>query len=612
MADILEYVDYNVKLDIIKDYKPKEDIVFVQNNRDSAKMSFTFTKNNKAINMSDVTEVVMAFHKPDGTLVWQGGATPVDPANGVYLVVLRTQVLAAIGKVLCHGHFLMGGKVIETRQMFFQVEKSFMSDSTVESTDDFPLIYDAIEAAKLFEGVDVPGIISAGERADTAINGLKAKATVINVSGHTLFNSNDVSVAINDIIKTCPANSYIYLEHGAWRGRTIELTTRKSFTLDIKGSVELVTDKSLFRVKNNLPMVINLETALVNVATAGTGTSCLEVWESYHGTFNIKSIQNFDTGIALVPNKVTTVGNEGVQYCKFNFDQIRANSVGILFSCGTSGLPWVNENTFTGGRILGIDGIKFTKGSVQIDPYNNNRFYNVGCEYLSGNAIDIQYASNNNFENFRYEGTAGFYIKETGDCFFNKFRSAYPAPFNKLSSSGKESIYDFTILTSGGAHGAFKRITNNYKNSSDLNFALYDGNIGNTVSYMEGINKPYLDRYAFILRSGNEVIRIPARESSTKYSDNVDFTMDYLYRDTRILSNNKAVTVTIPDKFKYDGAEFRFSTNWNTNDIIFVSETGTEHFRVKNSDGLGTWSAIYIPSKGSFSPLKLTTAVRPF
>ena len=105
---------------------------------------------------------------------------------------------------------------------------------------------------------------------------------------------------------------------------------------------------------------------------------------------------------------------------------------------------------------------------------------------------------------------------------------------------------------------------------------------------------------------------LPCRETKVKEINNTDFTMDYLYKDLRILSNEKVVTITIPDIFLYDSAEFNFSTNWNTNDIVFVSESGAEQFRITNSDGLGTWNVIFIPTRGKFSQLKLTDKFRAF
>ena len=52
-----------------------------------------------------------------------------------------------------------------------------------------------------------------------------------------------------------------------------------------------------------------------------------------------------------------------------------------------------------------------------------------------------------------------------------------------------------------------------------------------------------------------------------------------------------------------------FGTGWNTQDIIFVDENSVEQFRIKNTDGIGTWKAIYSLSYAQFRMFKLTTAV---
>ncbi|MFJ7509867.1 hypothetical protein ACIQW7_10455 [Peribacillus simplex] len=434
------------------------------------------------------------------------------------------------------------------------------------------------------------------------------KVTSINVSSHPLFDPNDISKAINDIALKCPSGSYVFLESGIWKSRTIKIMNNKSFTLDVKGVLELVIDTTLFKIKNNLQFNLNIDYANTGVV----GATCLEINESFHGIFNIKQYQFFDLGIVLAPNKFTTGYNEGIQYCKFNFEQIQAKLVAILFQCGTSSLPWVNENTFIGGRILGGSGIKFVKGSAQIDPYNNNKFYNIGCEGLSGNAIELQFSHNNSFENLRIEQVKGLYIKEAEDCKFNIFRFSIPIPDSKLDMKGRESVCDFPILTESGVHIAYKRLTNTYADGKDFNLSLYN-NVPSIYGLAHGeYAKPLFNRYLAILRNGLETINIPCREVTTTYIDNINFTMAYMYRDMRILSNKSTVIINIPNKFKYDGAEFHFSTNWNTNPIIFLDENGVEQFRITKNNGIGTWHVMYVARRGSFSNLKVTSEYRAF
>ncbi|MFK4391697.1 hypothetical protein ABH916_003625 [Peribacillus frigoritolerans] len=435
-------------------------------------------------------------------------------------------------------------------------------------------------------------------------------ARVINVSSHPLFDENDISTSLNDIILNCSANSCIFLESGSYKSKRVNIMVNKAITLNLKGNIELISDNSLFRVKNNIS---SLKLDVDYVSTSVVGSVCLEVYESYHGNYNLTRLQGFDIGIALVPNKVTSGYNEGVQYCKFNFDYMNCITGGILLQAGNNSLPWVNENTFTGGRILGRYGVKFVKGSTQIDPYNNNKFYNIGCEGIKGNAIDLAFAKNNTFENFRFENVNGYYIQESSESAFNHFTMAIGINVDKLSIKGKESIFDFPILSRDGVQIAYKRFTNNYKNSQDFNLSLYDVNVGVGLSHGENNKNPFFHRYALILRDGNDIMNIPSRELYTAYIDNnPTFKMKYLYKDLRVLSNINKVTITIPNKFKYDGAEFYFSTSWNTNPIIFEDENTIEQFRISNSDGNGTWQAMYVARCNSFTKVKITSEFRPF
>ncbi|MFJ7509865.1 hypothetical protein ACIQW7_10440 [Peribacillus simplex] len=435
------------------------------------------------------------------------------------------------------------------------------------------------------------------------------KAKVINVTSHPLFNEKDISIALNDIISTCSSNSYIYLESGSYKSKRVNIMVNKAMTINLKGNIELISDTSLFRVKNNLSLKLDVDFMSTSVA----GSICLEIYESYHGDFNLVRIQGFDLGIALVPNKVTFGYNEGVQYCKFNFDYMNCKNGGIIFQTGNNSLPWVNENTFTGGRVLGSFGIKTLKGTTQIDPYNNNKFYNIGCEGISGNAIDLAFANNNTFENFRFEDVNGYYIQESSECIFNRFTMSIAIKANKLNTNGRESFYEFPITSKGGTQQAYKRITNNHKNSQDFNLSLYDMNVGVGLSHGENNKNPFFHRYAMILREGKDIMNIPSRELYTAYIDNNPiFKMKYLYKDLRVLSNLNKVTIIIPNKFKYDGAEFHFSTNWNENPIVFEDENGIEQFRISDSDGIGTWEAMYVARRGSFTKFKVTKDYRAF
>lgn len=203
MSELLEFVDFEVTLDITEPYTPSEKMVFLQNNVNSAHVLFNFTKKRKPIDMTSVSVVYIAFKKSDGTLVYQGGATEVDKKNGRYSIVFDTQVLASVGRVYAHAHFVLGNKRIETRQMFFDVDKSFMSNETIESTNSFPIIQKAIEAGEKLDGKDIDGIILAGAKADTAIAKSNTNETQIgflnNSVGKTIENYTNIQAALTAI-----------------------------------------------------------------------------------------------------------------------------------------------------------------------------------------------------------------------------------------------------------------------------------------------------------------------------------------------------------------------------------------------------------------------------
>ncbi|AVR98015.1 hypothetical protein [Pseudoduganella armeniaca] len=113
---------------------------------------------------------------------------------------------------------------------------------------------------------------------------------------------------------------------------------------------------------------------------------------AYHSDVKVHWIDGFRNGI-----KLTGQGKNGSQYNKVEFDSLVHNDVGVLLATESDGEPnWVNENTFTGGRIAGRTGLATEKGSGQIDAFNGNKFYNFGFEGLE-NGVDVDFFYNNIF-----------------------------------------------------------------------------------------------------------------------------------------------------------------------------------------------------------------------
>lgn len=173
MAEILKIREITIDTMQHKEFNVKEEelklIRFYQNDLNSAKLLINVTHDKVVTDFSSATSVQIAFLKPDGKRVFQD-VQNVNQMQGKYYVVLSTQTLIAYGNVIAQLRFTFpNNKVIETCMFAFIVDESIMSDDAMKSTNEFPVIQKAIEAGKKFEGVDIDGIIAAGELAKGAL-----------------------------------------------------------------------------------------------------------------------------------------------------------------------------------------------------------------------------------------------------------------------------------------------------------------------------------------------------------------------------------------------------------------------------------------------------------
>ncbi|WP_073526733.1 BppU family phage baseplate upper protein [Bacillus cereus] len=173
MAEILKIREITIDTMQHKEFNVKEEelklIRFYQNDLNSAKLLINVTHDKVVTDFSSATSVQIAFLKPDCKRVFQD-VQNVNQMQGKYYVVLSTQTLIAYGNVIAQLRFTFpNNKVIETCKFAFTVDESIMSDDAMKSTNEFPVIQKAIEAGKKFEGVDIDGIIAAGELAKGAL-----------------------------------------------------------------------------------------------------------------------------------------------------------------------------------------------------------------------------------------------------------------------------------------------------------------------------------------------------------------------------------------------------------------------------------------------------------
>lgn len=173
MAELLKVREITIDTMQYKDFATKEEELkvmrFYQNDLNSAKLLINVTHDKVVTDFSTATKVQIAFLKPDGKRVFQD-VQNVNQMQGKYYVVLSTQTLIAYGNVIAQLRLTFpNNKVIETCKFVFAVDESIMSDEAMESTNEFPVIQKAIEAGEKLEGVDINGIIAAGELAKGAL-----------------------------------------------------------------------------------------------------------------------------------------------------------------------------------------------------------------------------------------------------------------------------------------------------------------------------------------------------------------------------------------------------------------------------------------------------------
>ncbi|HDR8170459.1 BppU family phage baseplate upper protein [Bacillus cereus] len=165
----MTFKTYDINVDLVTDASTTCAIRFSQNDRNSAKLLLTITNKGAEIDLSQAKSVRMSFKKPDGTHVFQDDCQPINALKGKYQIVLKTQTLAAIGNVIAQIHIEEEDRMIDTQKFFFVVNESLSGNKAIESTNEFPVIQKAIEAGKKLAGVDIDGIIAAGELAKDAV-----------------------------------------------------------------------------------------------------------------------------------------------------------------------------------------------------------------------------------------------------------------------------------------------------------------------------------------------------------------------------------------------------------------------------------------------------------
>jgi hypothetical protein len=124
---------------------------------------------------------------------------------------------------------------------------------------------------------------------------------VYNVSESNLYNPEDISIAINDLIEKADDGDKISLGSGVYKSRTININTGKKIEIELLGLIELITDNVLFSCTNKFHQ--NQKIVCSDLITSVSGSTCFALRGYSNSNIKVNSIVGFDYGLANIPNR---------------------------------------------------------------------------------------------------------------------------------------------------------------------------------------------------------------------------------------------------------------------------------------------------------------------
>lgn len=252
-------------------------------------------------------------------------------------------------------------------------------------------------------------------------------AKVIDLKNEEDFDINNISTCVNRIFSNIETYTTVKLNIGTcYLTQPINITMKEGCELLLNCKIICKKDINAIningnRVSNNIYIksLISLNKQNFN-NILGNG---LTLDNYYNSSIKIGEILGFNTGLLLK-------GTLGSQYNKIDFFSI-SNCKECIVLNPLSASHWVNENTFTGGRVGGNVGIHL-KGISNTDIINNNKFYNVGFEGVKELLIKSIGARYNSYFNPRVlENYPELkWVEESGSCIGNKYYFTFPVNIN--------------------------------------------------------------------------------------------------------------------------------------------------------------------------------------
>ncbi|MEG1887621.1 MAG: hypothetical protein RR177_05775 [Oscillospiraceae bacterium] len=275
----------------------------------------------------------------------------------------------------------------------------------------------------------------------------------VDISLHPDFSAEDVSVAINDVVKNLAAGDSAYLDFGDYKiANTIYIKNNNQLmnnSVFLRGNYELVNHglevtvqiegkHFEFQLQN---ITSNDKSDYYNLDENDTLPGGISLGETNSSKLDFGTIEGFEFGIRLYPNGDYT----GINFNKISFEKISYCYTPILFSMPDELYCWINENQFYGGTLKGYYGIYYNKGKQQLDEYNNNTFYNIAFEAIEQHAVVADYCAYNTYIAPRFECVNKLTIKESETCRSNKYLNSVAIPFCSIQLKSRETIIDGPI-----------------------------------------------------------------------------------------------------------------------------------------------------------------------
>ena len=250
---------------------------------------------------------------------------------------------------------------------------------------------------------------------------------IIDLKNENDFNVNDISVCINRIFSNIESYTTVKLNIGTcYLTNPINITMKEGCELLLNCKIICKNDINAININGNcvsnniyIKTLISFNNLNFNIVN-GNG---LTLDNYYNSSIKIGEILGFNTGLLLK-------GTLGTQYNKIDFFSI-SNCKEPIKLLTTEETQWVNENTFTGGRIGGNVGITLN-GISGKDIINNNKFYNIGFEGVNELLIKSIGARYNSYFNPRVlENYPELkWVEESGSCIGNKYYFTFPVNIN--------------------------------------------------------------------------------------------------------------------------------------------------------------------------------------